>query len=229
MDERDIESITRMVIENIGKQASMASISKSSTSSQADTEGRLKIPVGISARHVHLTREHVEALFGKGYQLTRKKELMGGQYAAEELVTIVSSKLKAIENVRVLGPVRNVSQVEVSRTDSIKMGISVPLKESGDIKGSAPIAIIGPMGAIYLEEGCIIAARHIHMSPKNARLEGVGDGDMVSVKVPSERGIVFNNVKVRVDDTYNLEMHVDTDEGNASLLNTGDTVVIVNT
>ena len=185
------------------------------------------VPIGVSARHIHLTQEHVEALFGPGYQLTKKKELMGGQFASNETVTIVGLKLRAIENVRILGPVRKASQVEVSATDAIKLGMNVPVRESGDITGSAPVAIVGPKGAVYLKEGCIVAMRHIHMSPKDAQAAGVKDGDIVSVKADNERGTIFNQVKIRVDDSFTLEMHIDTDEANAAKIATGNTVTII--
>ena len=152
---------------------------------------------------------------------------MGGQFASNELVTIVGLKLRAIENVRILGPCRSKSQVEISATDAIKLGVNAPVRESGDIAGSAPIALVGPKGALYLKEGCIIAARHIHMSPADAKAAGVHDGDYVSVKADNERGTVFNNVKIRVDDSFTLEMHIDTDEANASRIATGNTVTIV--
>ena len=185
------------------------------------------VPIGVSARHIHLTQEHVEALFGEGYQLTKKKDLMGGQFASNETVTIVGLKLRAIENVRILGPVRSKSQVEVSATDAIKLGMKVPVRMSGDLAGSAPIAIVGPKGAIYLKEGCIVAMRHIHMAPKDAQAAGVHDGDVVSVKADNERGTIFNQVKIRVDDSFTLEMHIDTDEANAARIATGNTVTII--
>jgi putative phosphotransacetylase len=185
------------------------------------------VPVGVSARHVHLSNEDLEALFGEEYKLTKKKELMGGQYAAEECVAIVGLKHKAIENVRILGPVRKQSQVEISATDSIKLGIKAPIRESGDIKGSTPIALIGPKGIVCLKEGCIIAKRHIHMSPKDAEEAQVKHGDDVSVKIVSERGTIFNHVTIRVDDSYTLEMHIDTDEANAVNIVTGDFVIII--
>jgi putative phosphotransacetylase len=184
------------------------------------------IPVGVSARHVHLTREHVELLFGKGYELTKKKELMGGQFAAQEMVTLVGLKLRAIENVRILGPVRKASQVEISATDAVKLGVSAPLRDSGQIAGSAPIALVGPKGALYLQEGCIVAARHIHMSPADAAEAGVKDQDFVSVKAGNARGTILEKVKIRVDESFTLEMHIDTDEANACQLRTGDRVVI---
>ena len=165
--------------------------------------------------------------FGPGYQLTKKKELMGGQFASNETVTIVGLKLRAIENVRILGPVRSKSQVEVSATDAIKLGVKAPIRESGNVAGSAPIAVVGPKGAIYLNEGCIIAKRHIHMPPKDAMAAGVHDGDVVSVQAENERGTVFNHVQIRVDDSFTLEMHIDTDEANAAKIATGQTVRII--
>ena len=186
-----------------------------------------KVIVETSARHMHLTRAAVDALFGEGYELTKKKDLMGGQFASNETCTIVGLKLRAIENVRILGPVRKASQVEVSATDAIRLGMKVPVRESGNVKGSAPIAIIGPKGALYLKEGCIVAMRHIHMSPKDALAAGVKDGDIVSVRADNERGTIFNHVKIRVDESFTLEMHIDTDEANASQISQGDTVTII--
>lgn len=214
MDNSNVELITKLVLEAVEKQKSSSG------------EGYL-VPIGVSARHIHLTQEHVETLFGEGYQLTKKKELMGGQFASNERVTIVGLKLRAIENVRVLGPVRKQTQVEISATDAISLGVNAPIRESGNVAGSAPIAVIGPKGAIYLNEGCIIAKRHIHMAPNDAMAAGVHDGDIVSVKADNERGTVFNNVQIRVDDSFTLEMHIDTDEANAAKIKTGDTVRIV--
>ena len=212
MESKNIELITKMVIDAIN---------------QSEDKGNgFMVPIGVSARHVHLTQEHVEALFGPGYQLTKKKDLMGGQFASNENVTIVGLKLRAIEKVRVLGPVRSATQVEVSATDAIKLGMNVPVRMSGDIAGSAPIAIVGPKGAIYLKEGCIVAMRHIHMSPKDAQAAGVKNGDIVSVK-DNERGTIFNHVAIRVDDSFTLEMHIDTDEANAAKIATGNTVTII--
>ncbi|ROR29087.1 putative phosphotransacetylase [Mobilisporobacter senegalensis] len=212
MEEKTVEMITKLVMEAMN---------------QKSTNEGFAVPVGVSARHIHLTKEDVETLFGKGYELTKKKELMGGQYAANELVTIVGIKLRAIENVRILGPVRKASQVEISATDSIKLGIKAPIRESGDIKGSAPIAVVGPKGVVYLQEGCIIAKRHIHMSPADAKEAGVNNGDTVSVQVENERGTTFNHVSIRVDESFTLEMHIDTDEANAAKIATGNIVRIL--
>ena len=214
MDNQSIELITRMVLESIQKQ-------------EASSENGYVVPVGVSARHIHLTQEHVEALFGEGYQLTKKKGLMGGQFASNETVTIVGLKLRAIENVRILGPVRSKSQVEISATDALRLGVKAPIRESGNIAGSAAIAVVGPKGAVYLNEGCIVAKRHIHMAPQDAMAAGVHDGDIVSVKADNERGTTFNNVQIRVDDSFTLEMHIDTDEANAAKIATGDTVRII--
>lgn len=200
MQEQLVQEITKLVIAQLGNTDAV--------------NPKQMIPIGVSARHVHLTREHIDILFGKGYQLNKKKELMGGQYAAQECVTLVGTKLRAIENVRILGPERKASQVEVSQTDAIRLGIKAPIRESGNIKGSAPIAIVGPLGVVYLEEGCIVAMRHIHMSPEDAVKFGVEDGQFVKIKIDNGRGGIFEGVKIRVDKTFTLEMHIDTDEAN---------------
>jgi len=211
VDHQEVELITKLVYDLLKKE---------------DEDGFL-VPVGVSARHIHLTQSDVETLFGKGYELTKKKELMGGQYASNETVTIVGLKLRAIENVRILGPVRKASQIEISATDALKLGVKAPVRESGDIKGSAPMAVVGPKGVIYLEEGCIIAKRHIHMSPQDAKTAGVINGQTVSVRSNNERGSIFDQVTVRVDPSYTLEMHIDTDEANAASIKTGDSVAII--
>jgi putative phosphotransacetylase len=190
-------------------------------------EKKLSVTVGVSARHVHLTKEHVEILFGKGHELTKKKELMGGQFAAEECVTLIGGKLTAIEKVRVLGPVRSQSQVELAKTDAIKLGIEAPSRDSGVLKGSAAITLVGPKGSITLEEGCIIAKRHIHMSPDDAASFGLKDKEIVNVKVPGDRAGVLGNVLVRVDKTYTLEMHIDTDESNALGIKCGSSLDVI--
>ena len=173
------------------------------------------IPIGVSARHLHITQEHLEVLFGRGATLHPKKELMGGQYAAKECVTLIGINLRVIENVRILGPVRKETQVELSKTDAIRLGINPPIRESGQIKGSAPITIVGPKGALYLEEGCIVAKRHIHMNEEDATLFGVKDNEIVSVEIGEERKGRFDHVQIRVHPSFTLEMHIDTDEANA--------------
>ena len=209
----NVEEITKMVLQAI-----------ESTNTK---KPEFKVPVGISARHIHLTQEHVEQLFGKGYQLTKKKELMGGQFASNEQCTIVGLKLRAIENVRILGPVRKESQVEISATDARALGVKAPTRQSGDIKGSAPIALVGPKGAIYLEEGCIVAARHIHLCPEDAKAAGVKDNDFVTVRMGNERGALLDNVKIRVHESFTTEMHIDTDEANACQVRQDELAAII--
>ncbi len=185
------------------------------------------IKVGVSARHVHLSQADLEVLFGKGHELTPKKMLMGGQFAAEECVTLVSPSLKSIEGVRVLGPVRKESQIEVSRTDTFKLKVSPPVRPSGEIKGSAPMALVGPKGSVFLNEGCIIANRHIHMTPADAEKYGIKDNDLVDVEIQNSKPTRYYDVQVRVHKDFNTEMHIDTDDANASGIKTGDRVEIL--
>ena len=187
-----------------------------------------EVPVGVSNRHIHLSREDVERLFGKGYELTPIKELsQPGQYACKETLTIIGPSLRPIENVRVLGPVRGASQVEISLTDSFTLKVKPPVRESGKIQGSAPITIIGPRGVVELKEGCIIANRHIHMSLSDGETFGVRDGDTVTVDVFGSRRTRWYDVQVRVHKDFRLEMHVDTDDANAAGIGNGAKVKIV--
>lgn len=186
------------------------------------------IPVGISNRHIHLSKEHVEILFGAGYELTPIKDLsQPGQYACKEQLTIVGPSLRPIEKVRVLGPIRPASQVEISRTDSYALKVAPPVRESGKIEGSAPITIIGPKGIVTLKEGCIIANRHIHMSLEDGERFGVKDNDYVDIDAFGERRTRFFDVQVRVHKDFRLEMHLDTDDANAAGLKNGSKVSIV--
>ncbi len=186
------------------------------------------VPVGISNRHIHLSASDVETLFGKGYELTPFKDLsQPGQYACKELLTIIGPSLRPIENVRVLGPVRSASQVEISRTDSFVLKVKPPVRESGDIAGSSPITIIGPKGVVTLKEGCIIANRHIHMSEDEGKSFGLKDGDYVTVEANGERRTTFYDVQVRVNKAFRLEMHIDTDDANAAGIGNGAKVKII--
>lgn len=179
------------------------------------------IPVAVSARHVHLSQEHVEVLFGKRYQLTKKADLsQPNQFAANEKVVIAGPK-GSIENVRVLGPARSVTQAEVSWTDALKLGIKPPLRESGNIDGSGAFTIIGPQATLNLEEGLIVAQAHIHMTTQDAKHLNVIDNEYVTVEVGGIRPIAFKKIKIRVSDFYRLEMHIDTDEANACLIDGG--------
>ena len=186
------------------------------------------VPVGISNRHIHLSKADVETLFGAGYELTPFKDLsQPGQYACKECLTIVGPSLKPIEKVRVLGPERKASQVEISRTDSFALKVAPPVRESGKIEGSAPITIIGPKGVVTLKEGCIIANRHIHMSLEDGEKFGVKDNEYVDVEVKGQRRTKFYDVQVRVHKDFRLEMHLDTDDANAAGLKNGDKVQLV--
>lgn len=186
------------------------------------------IPVGVSNRHIHLSQEHMEILFGKGYELQKLKDLsQPGQFACKEQLTIIGPSLRAIEGVRVLGPVRKASQVEISRTDSFTLKVKPPVCESGMLAGSAPITIIGPKGVVSLKEGCIIANRHIHMSLDDGKRFGVKDGQYVAVDVNGNgKRTTLYDVQVRVSDKFNLEMHLDTDDANACGIVNGDKVKI---
>ena len=185
------------------------------------------IPVGISNRHVHLSKADLDTLFGQEFQLTVMKELsQPGQYASEQKVTLVGPN-GVVENVRILGPVRNKTQVEVSLSDCFKLGIKAPVRDSGDLENSAGITLVGPKGSVTIKDGVIIAARHIHMHPKDAEAFGVKDKERVCIKVPGLRGLVFNEVLVRVSEKHQLEMHVDLDEANAASLRNQDIVEIV--
>lgn len=189
----------------------------------------LTIPVGISNRHIHLSREDLDTLFGAGYELTPIKDLsQPGQYACKELLTIIGPSMRPIENVRVLGPIRKESQVEISVTDSFVLKVKPPVRESGSLAGSAPITIIGPKGIVTLKQGCIIANRHIHMSPADGARFGVKDGDYITVDAFSgTKRTRWFDVQVRVSDKFCLEMHVDTDDANAVGFKNGSTVTMV--
>lgn len=175
----------------------------------------LEIKVGISARHLHITQEHLETLFGEGAELHPIKTLMGGQFAADEKVTVVGNNGRQLDNVRILGPLRKETQIEVSKTDAMFLKVDAPLRDSGDIAGSASVTLIGPKGQVTLTEGCIVPKRHVHMSPDDAKNFGVCDGDMIVINVEGERKGTLHNVLVRVHPTFTLEMHIDTDEANA--------------
>lgn len=204
MDPQMIQTIVREVLASL----------------EADTQQPpdSSVPIAISARHVHLSEEHVEQLFGKGYQLTKRADLsQPGQFAAEETVHVAGPK-GSFARVRVLGPARKLTQVEVSQTDTITLGVSAPVRESGDIQGSAPITLIGPKGSVRLAEGLIVAQAHIHMSPQDALRYQVKDQEFVEVLIHSERPLRLQRVKIRVSERYRLEMHIDTDEANAAFL-----------
>ncbi len=218
MDKTQLENIIREVIaQQLGTKCRVRS----------NDEEDKKIPVGISNRHVHLSAHDLEILFGRDARLTKFKDLsQPGQFACQEKVTLVGPK-GVIENVRILGPTRKNTQVEISVSDCFKLGIKAPIRDSGDLAESAGLTLVGPAGSVTIKEGGIIAARHIHMHPQDAERFGVKDGDRVDVECYGPRGVVFCEVLVRVNENYKLEMHVDMDEANAASLKNGDFVKII--
>lgn len=186
------------------------------------------VMVETSARHVHVTEETLEILFGKGYQLTKKKDLsQPGQFACEERVQVIGPK-NSFPAVSILGPTRPDDQVELSASDARSIGVAAPVRESGDIAGSGACKLVGPKGEVELKEGVIVAKRHIHMTPEDAENYGVKDKQVVSVKIDSpERSLVFGDVVVRVSPKFKLAMHIDTDESNAVMAGRDATGVIV--
>ncbi len=187
-----------------------------------------KIPVGISGRHLHLSQEHLEILFGKGYQLTKLKDLsQPGQYACEEKVDVYSPAGKLQAGVRILGPVRSQTQVEISRSDVIRGKFVAPVRSSGSVKGSGAARLVGPKGEVEITEGVIIADRHIHFSVEEAKEFGVQDREVVSIYVEGEKSGILGNVLCRVSPKFLLDCHLDTDDGAAFGLSNGDQVTLV--
>lgn len=188
-----------------------------------------QVLVEISARHVHVSQEDLETLFGKGYELTVKKMLsQPGQFACEERVKVIGSKGE-FPAVSILGPCRKATQVELSLTDARSIGVNAPVRESGDIAGSGSCKLVGPAGEVEISEGVIAAKRHIHATPEDAEKMGLTNGEIVKVEIPTANGrnLIFGDVVVRVSDTYALAMHIDTDESNAAGMapNTMGTVI----
>ncbi len=186
----------------------------------------MKLPIALSNKHIHLSQADVEAIFGEGYELTHKKDLrQPGQYACEEMVEVAGPK--GSTKMRVLGPVRPESQVELSLADARGLGLVVPVRQSGDVEGTPGCKLIGPKGEVEIERGVIVASRHIHMTLEDAKAFGVEDKDIVSIKTEGERGVIFNNVLVRANASFALEMHVDLEEGNAAGVKNGDLVELI--
>lgn len=196
-------------------------------SQQEEDNGEIK--VGVSQRHVHLSREDLDTLFGKGFELTKMKTLMGREFASNEFVTLVGPSLKSIEKVRVLGPVRKNTQVEISRTDTFVLKVSPPVRPSGEVEGSERLVLVGPKGSVYLKQGVIIANRHIHLTPEYAKKHGINDNDYVDVLIEGDniKPTKFYDVQVRVRDDFNIEMHIDTDDANSAGLRNGNKVKIL--
>ena len=203
----------RAVIEHLVRQSVYARLGKALPQVAAAPN---PLVVNISARHCHLTQEAVEALFGKGHQLQVHKWLyQEGQFAAKETVTLVGPRSRVISNLRILGPCRTLNQVELAYTDGIALGFDLPLRSSGDIKGTLGGMLMGPAGFFEMESGIIRALRHVHMSPTDADYYGVKPGDWMKLKIGGDCGITLDRMLCRVDKSFKLEVHIDTDEGNA--------------
>lgn len=194
-------------------QALLKAVQEASKENAASTAAG--VPVGISNRHIHLSQADLDQLFGAGYQLTPMKELsQPGQFACKETVTICGPK-GAIEKVRVLGPVRKETQIEIVAGDCFKLGVKAPAKLSGDLAGTPGITVVGPKGSVQTAQGLIVAQRHIHMAPADAQAYGVQDGQIVKIRVSGLRGGIYDNVAIRVTTSSKLECHLDTEEANA--------------
>ena len=212
-DQQLVASITQAVLKQLQRHGSQPAAATSN-----------KIPVGISNRHLHLSQADIQTLFGSDAKLTTMKDLsQPGQFACNEKVILAGPK-GVIEGVRILGPARKQTQVEISPADAVKLGIKPPIRDSGELAGSAGLTLIGPAGAVTLLEGVIIAARHIHMHPTDAARFGVADRQRVSVRFNGPRGVIFQEVLIRVSTQYALELHLDLDEANAACIHNGDTV-----
>lgn len=225
IDRSQIEQLVRAAVRN-----SLVDIAPASRAGDPPgwIDGKPNLRVSISARHCHLTDEHVEALFGPGAKLEPDKDLyQDGFYAAKQTVMVVGPRRRMLPSVRVLGPTREFSQVELALTDSISLGIDAPVRHSGKIDGTPGCVLVGPAGTVQLEQGVIRAARHVHMNRSDADYFGVANGDYMELKIVSnDCSVIFDDVLVRADETSKLEVHIDTDEGNACNLDSATEVIL---
>lgn len=212
-DMKQIEAQVRNVVTAVLLEVEMYGINGLKAQSN-----KAMIPIGVSARHIHICQEDLEKLFGPGYTLTKERNLLQpGEFASKEMVTLVGPGGKAMPRVRILGPLRSRTQVELARTDGIALGIkNLPMKRSGELDGAAPITIVGPRGAIYLPEAAMRSNRHIHMGPQDAERFGVKQNDVVQLRLGGPEGVTFHNVQIRIHDTWKLVAHLDTDDANAA-------------
>ncbi len=233
IDRSHIEQLVRTAVQStltgqVTESAPTVARAAATTSPPGWVDGKPNLRVSISARHCHLTDEHVEILFGRGAVLEPDKDLyQDGFYAAKQTVMVVGPRKRMLPNVRVLGPTRPASQVELALTDSISLGIKAPVRHSGDIAETPGCVLVGPAGSVQLEQGVIRAARHVHMNHADAEHYSVSNGDMMQLRIVSPNcGVTFEDVLVRADDAAKLEVHIDTDEGNACNLDAATEVIL---
>jgi propanediol utilization protein len=216
LDRREVEQLVREVLTQKLRGSGAPPSRERSAVAKTQAGGPHPFVVNVSARHMHVTPEHLEILFGPGAKLTKLKDLyQEGEFASEQLVTVVGPRQRIVPNVRILGPVRNYTQIELSYTDGIYLGIDLPLRMSGNHEGTPGCTILGPRGALTIDRGVIRAERHVHMSTEDMAHYGVKDGDYMKLKIDGPCGLTFDRVKVRYHPKVILEVHIDTDEGNA--------------
>ena len=221
-DPAAIEAITRQVIARLG------AASNQTPSGPAPRLSERAVPVGVSVRHVHIAPEHLQILFGDGYQLQPRNELyQKGEFAATAAVTLVGPRMRCMDSVRILGPTRKRTQIELSRTDCIYLGVDAPVRPSGNHEGTPGIIIVGPVGVVHLEQGVIRANRHMHVSDVEAGAWGLQDNGICAIRIHGEKKTVFEDVQVRVNPSFRAEMHLDTDDSNAAGVSTGDLAEIL--
>lgn len=214
IDAAAVEAIARRVLERLAGQ--------SPQTVPAGISSRM-VRVGVSVRHIHLTQEDVEKLFGPGYQIKPRNELyQTGEFASTDAVTLVGPRMRCMDQVRILGPTRKFTQVELSRTDCIYLGVDAPVRPSGNHEGTPGIILVGPYGVIHLRKGVIRANRHLHLGDQEAKALGFKDNDIATVRVRGEKSTVFDDVQIRVHPMFKAELHLDTDDANAAGVSTGD-------
>lgn len=206
------------LVESIYQEVAKAlSLPAEKTCSTCDNQVENGIPLGVSNRHVHLTPETFARLFGADTSIEVYRDLyQEGEFAAKQTITVVGSKMRAIQNVRILGPLRKYDQVEISLTDAVGLGVKPPVRNSGDLHDAAPLTLVGPKGSVYLEHVAIIASRHVHMTNAEAASYGIKNGDLIKVRIGGDKPTVFENVLVRTNDSWKKQLHLDTDEANAA-------------
>jgi len=232
-----VEEISRQILEQLNKEQPNKNLAchgcamrSCSVARRACDQAQFdkKVPIGVSARHAHVTQADLEILYGDQHQLTVLASLyQPGAFAAKETITVVGRRMRAIEGVRILGGVRSYSQVEVAPTDAIRLGLDPPIRDSGDLREAESITLVGPHGSVRLDAGAIIPTRHVHMTPGEAEGFGVIESDRLKARMVGERSLVFENIRPKIHPDYVLQMHLDTDDANAAGLRGGEAVELL--